>query len=254
MTSGALRLSVAQVSGIGNRSTNQDAIGQQRQQQLACFVVSDGTGGHRGGEVAARLVVESILEQFCSTPECGEPALLAYLDAAGARVRQARREDPDLQDMSATVAALVVDCAGARAAWAHLGDTRLYHFRRGRIAAVTIDHSLAQQLVEAGLVPAAQLRTHPQRSMLLAAVGAEGDVDASSGAASLEDGDALFLCTDGLWEWIDEAAMERTLAAAEDCQAWLAAMCALANDASGKASGKMRDNYSGYAIGVHRQD
>lgn len=253
MTSGALRLSVAEVSGIGTRSSNQDAIGQAQHQHLACFVVSDGTGGHRGGEVAARLVVDTLLEQFRSTPECGEPALLAYLDAAAVRVQQARGEQEALHDMSATVAALVVDCAGARAAWAHLGDTRLYHFRQGRIRAVTVDHSLAQQLVEAGLVPASQLRTHPQRSMLLAAVGAQGDVAASSGAAQLEDGDALFICTDGLWEWVDEEAMERALASAADTKAWLAAMCAQA-DACATEAGKMRDNFSGYAIGVHRQD
>jgi PPM family protein phosphatase len=69
----------------------------------------------------------------------------------------------------------------------------------------------------------------------------------------LADGDAFLVCTDGLWEWVDEDRMERTLTVAPDSKDWLAALCAVADDAA-RESGKVRDNYSAYAIRVRLQE
>jgi serine/threonine protein phosphatase PrpC len=250
-----LRLSCSKLSAIGMRSSNQDAIGDAQHDALACFVMSDGAGGHEGGEIASRLVVDAVLARFGDEACFGERALLSYLGHAIAAVASAKRDTPQRQDMSATAAALLVDRSNARAVWAHLGDTRIYHFRAARLLAVTRDHSLTQQLIDAGYAKAADLRVHPQRNLLYAAVGAEGEtLPASSGdAVALEPGDAFLICTDGLWEWVHEAEMERTLAEAVDTDAWLAALCVLA-DANSATAGKVRDNYSVYAIGVQRQD
>jgi serine/threonine protein phosphatase PrpC len=250
-----VRLSCAKLSAIGMRASNQDAIGDAQQDALACFAISDGAGGHEGGEVASKLVIEAILDKFAGEASFGARALLSYVGHAIARVAEAKLQAPSRQDMSATAAALLVDRSNARAVWAHLGDTRIYHFRGARLHAMTRDHSLTQQLIDAGYAKAAELRTHPQRNILFAAVGAEGETapEPSADVIQLEDGDAFLLCTDGLWEWVLEADMERTLAAAADCDAWLAAMCALA-DANIGAAGKVRDNYSVYAIRVQRQD
>jgi serine/threonine protein phosphatase PrpC len=255
MASGALRLSWAQASETGMRATNQDAIGAARNGELACFVVADGTGGHHGGGVASRVVADAVLGAFRAQPAFGVEPLLSYVAQASDKVAQARRADPELADMSSTVAALLVDQQSARAAWAHLGDSRIYLFRGGRLHAVTHDHSLAQQLVDAGYARPDQLRTHPQRNILLAAIGAEGDakVAASEGEIALQAGDALLVCSDGLWEWVHEHDMEQTLAAAALSEDWLAAMCAAA-DAAVRAAGKLRDNYSAYAIRVHEQE
>lgn len=235
---------------IGGRSSNQDTIGLSEQDGMACFVVSDGAGGHAGGEVASRLVADAIAERFLAESAFGSRALLSYVNHAIARVAEGKRSAAEQQDMSATVAALLLDAGNARAVWAHLGDTRLYLFRAGRVAFVTKDHSLTQQLIDAGFARHDQLRSHPQRNILFAAIGAEGvtPVAASGNALELHDGDAFLLCTDGLWEWVMEEDMERTLAAARrDSEAWLAAMCAIA-DENALASGKKRDNYSAYAI------
>ena len=115
------------------------------------------------------------------------------------------------------------------------------------------DHSLTQQLIDAGYARAEQLRIHPQRNILFAAIGAEGDteVELSAGAMALQPGDALLLCSDGLWEWVMEADMERTLAQSENTEKWLAAMRRLADD-NIINTGKVRDNYSAYAILVHK--
>lgn len=246
-----IRLDCASVSEIGMRSSNQDRIGMTEQDDMCCAVVADGAGGHHGGEIASRVVVDAVLAKFGDESSFGPRALLCYLEHASRELALARQGKPELADMSTTVAALLVDQANARAVWAHLGDTRVYLFRGGRLHAVTRDHSLAQQLIDAGYARADGLRAHPQRNILLAAVGSEGEsaVSATEVPVDLLAGDAFLLCTDGLWEWVVEDQMEQTLAAATDSQGWLAALCAIADDAA-RLSGARRDNYSAYAIRV----
>jgi serine/threonine protein phosphatase PrpC len=251
----AVRLECASISGIGMRSSNQDYIGLAEQDDLSCFTVADGAGGHHGGEVAARVVVDALLAKFGAESAFGTRALRCYVEQAARQLALAREGKPELADMSTTVAALLVDQRNARAVWAHLGDTRIYLFRDARLHAVTRDHSLTQQLIDAGYVEADQLRIHPQRNILVAAVGAEGEGAASATElpVDLVDGDAFLLCTDGLWEWVHEDRMEQTLAAAQDSHDWLSAMCEIADNAA-RLSGKTRDNYSAYAIRVRRQE
>jgi len=237
------------------RSSNQDHIGLAEQDDMSCFTVADGAGGHHGGGIASRVVVDALLAKFGAESTFGTRALRCYLEHAARQLALAREGKPELADMSTTVAALLVDQVNARAVWAHLGDTRIYLFRGARLHAVTRDHSLTQQLIDAGYARADQLRVHPQRNILFAAVGTEGESAASATElpVDLVDGDAFLLCTDGLWEWVHEDRMEQTLAAAQDSQSWLSAMCAIAADAA-RLSGKTRDNYSAYAIRVRRQE
>lgn len=241
MADTALRLAWASISETGGRAANQDALGHAERAASTCFVLADGAGGHAAGEVAARLSVDAVTEAF----QRGA-ALADCAGAASAAVAQGRAGT----DMSATLACCIIDNAAGQAQWAHLGDSRIYLFRRNSVLAVTRDHSLTQQLIDAGLLAPGQQRVHAQRNILLAAIGAEGDTPVAIGeAAALEPGDALLLCSDGLWEWVSEDEMLRTLAAANDCRQWLDAMCALADDANAR-SGKARDNYSAYAIDV----
>ncbi|QYF92515.1 protein phosphatase 2C domain-containing protein [Massilia sp. PAMC28688] len=246
-------LSWTRINDIGQRATNQDTVGETFRDPLACFVVADGAGGHEGGEVASRVVVDAILNAFQDNPRFGSDALLGYASSASGEVARRKLQTPRYADMSTTVATLLVDRARGQALWAHLGDTRIYLFRNARLHAMSKDHSLTQQLIDAGYARAEQLRRHPQRNILFAAIGAEGDtqIELSAGATTLLPGDALLLCSDGLWEWVMEADMERTLSQASSCEQWLAAMCRLADD-NIINSGKVRDNYSAYAILVHK--
>jgi serine/threonine protein phosphatase PrpC len=250
----SLTLDVASVSDLGERSSNQDAVGRTRHAGLHLFAVADGTGGHHGGEVAARIVIDTVIDGFSDAPAFDATALRGWLSGASAAVAHGQRTAADQKDMSTTAAVLLVDVAtdahAARALWAHLGDTRIYLFRADRVQAISKDHSLTQQLVDAGYVPADQLRVHAQRNILLAAVGAEGEVAPDiSDIHALHAGDALLVCSDGLWEWVQEAQMEAALAASSNSAAWLAALLAVAAPAAA-AAGKARDNFSAYAIMV----
>jgi serine/threonine protein phosphatase PrpC len=168
MSGAALRLSWAHVNDIGMREENEDHVGMARHGALACFVVADGTGGHAGGATASKLVVDALLNSFGAAPACDSGTLRASVDAAIARVKMARRANPALSEMSSTVAALVVDEAAARTVWAHLGDSRVYLFRANRLLTVTVDHSLARQLLDSGFTGAGttDVRLHPQRHIL----------------------------------------------------------------------------------------
>ncbi len=242
-------LAWARISEIGMRASNQDALGEALCGPLSCFVIADGAGGHEGGEVAAKIVVSAMLGGFKRAPGFSAAALQGYADRAIAEVALGKQAERSHADMSATMCALVVDGATGHALWAHLGDSRVYLFRAGRVRSVSKDHSMTQQLIDAGYAKADQLRSHPQRNLLYAAVGAEGEtpVDVTEQAHALLPGDALLLCSDGLWEWVHERDMEATLGTSTDSQQWLAAMCRIA-DAAVQAAGRERDNYSAYAI------
>jgi len=246
-------LSWTRINEIGKRPTNQDTVGEAFHDPLACFVVADGAGGHEGGEIASRVVVDSVLASFRQQPGFGPDALLGYAANASSDVAKRKQREPGLADMSTTVAALLVDRARGQALWAHLGDTRIYLFRQARLHAMSKDHSMTQQLIDAGYARAEQLRLHPQRNILFAAIGAEGDtaIELSAGVSALLPGDALLICSDGLWEWVVEADMERTLAQSASSADWLARMRRLADD-NIINTGKVRDNYSAYAIFVHK--
>jgi len=248
-----IELAWTQISEIGERATNQDAVGEASRGQLSCFVLADGAGGHAGGEVASGVVVGAVIDSFQNAPAFSDAALLSYAQCAITALAKRKQDEPRYADMSTTVVALLIDCANSQALWVHLGDSRLYLFRNARLHAMSKDHSLTQQLIDAGYAKAEHLRTHPQRNILFAAIGAEGDTDLelSAGATRLEPGDTLLLCSDGLWEWVLESDMEQTLARACDTREWLAAMCALAQT-NILATTKVRDNYSAYAIRVQQ--
>ncbi len=245
----ALELKSVQVTHIGDRQTNQDAQASAQRGGLACFVVSDGAGGHAGGEIASGIVVKAIIDSFLKEQSFGVRAMRFYVGEALAMVAKGKTANSTIKDMSATIAAVLIDNENRCALWAHLGDTRIYLFRNRKVQSVTRDHGLVQQFVDAGYCPPEALRTHPQRSVLYAAVGTDGETapEMTEEAVALQDGDAILLCTDGFWEWITETEMERCLGAAISVEDWLRRMREIV-DLHGEASPKFRDNYTAQAL------
>ncbi|MFZ6757356.1 PP2C family protein-serine/threonine phosphatase [Undibacterium sp. Ji50W] len=248
-----MHLDTAQITAIGSRSTNEDALACTVEDEIVCFVMADGTGGHVGGELAAQLATNAIIEKFLQEASFSAHALRSYLDWAILKVAQGRQAHANQRQMSTTIAALLIDQSNRCALLAHMGDTRIYQFRQGRIKTVTKDHSQAQMMVDAGFADYGQIRRHPKRNVLFAAIGAEGGFvpEVTTEAIELQDGDAFLLCTDGFWEWVYEHEMEYCLAASRTSNEWLSKMNAIAEKNINTSKAISRDNFSAFAICLH---
>jgi PPM family protein phosphatase len=221
-----MQLGVTAISRPGARPTNEDACGFLSHEGVCFCVVADGAGGHRGGEAASKIVVSRILTWLRDTPSCEPQALTHAILAANHAVVVEQRRDPKLADMRSTVIALAIDGVHGHASWGHMGDSRLYVFRDGKLHLRTSDHSLAQQLIDTGYVSEEDMRNSIQRARLFAALG---DNDAApptvvDAPALLRDGDAFLLCTDGWWNSLELGMIEDCLAQAGSADDWLRAM------------------------------
>jgi serine/threonine protein phosphatase PrpC len=152
------------------------------------------------------------------------PRLEQALQAAHQALLRHQAERPELADMRTTV--VLLWRRADRALWAHVGDSRLYHFRNGTLAFQTADHSVPQMLAGAGDIDPGAIRGHPDRNRLLRALGSPGPLRPSIPRQPLRTrpGDAFLLCTDGFWEPVPERDMQADLAAAGDPDDWLRRM------------------------------
>lgn len=191
------------------------------------FVVADGMGGHDGGDVASRLVVEEfgrLAERGVSglDPRAGAEAVGAALAAAHERITayaagQARVVGRDFQAGTTAVVALLVASEGGPA-WllANLGDSRVYRFGDGVLDQVSVDHSLVQELVDIGRITRAEMAVHPARHVVTRALGGPVFEDADYFLLPLPRGERLVLCSDGITEMIDDGTITGILAATAD--------------------------------------
>jgi serine/threonine protein phosphatase PrpC len=242
--SGTIHFQTEVLSHPGGRSENQDFLGYLAIERFACWVAADGLGGHGGGAIAARTAVETILDSFKAGPAFSADALHAYLSSAHDRLRALQKQDARWAQMATTAVILLTDSRSAL--WAHIGDSRLYLFRAGRIEFQTEDHSVPQALCKAGDITPAQIRFHEDRNRLLRSLGASAKINptVASAAHRLDAHDRFLLCTDGFWEYIRESEMEADLAESAGPKAWLLKMASR----MGLDAGDGRDNYSAMAI------
>jgi PPM family protein phosphatase len=241
-----MELEIAVLSRPGGRSVNEDACGWWSCDLVSFCVVSDGAGGHRGGEVASKLIVKEMLGWFRERPECDAGALEAALRYANEALVREQRNNADVGDMRATAVVLAIDSLRQSAAWGHLGDSRLYCFRGTEIVVQTRDHSLVQTMVDAGMLDAQDARHSPERSKLLNAMGDESTFEPRmrTDAFRLQHGDKFLLCTDGLWEHVQESEMEGALVECPSAEEWLRL---LEQYVLARANSR-QDNYSAMAV------
>jgi serine/threonine protein phosphatase PrpC len=241
-----VELEVLTLSKVGGREHNEDACGIWHNEATCCLVLCDGAGGHDGGAVASQLAVRHALTALQSEPFCDVQCVEHSLNSANNAIVAEQAHNVALHGMRTTVVLLVIDTVNQLALWGHLGDSRLYYFRDGRIRTQTRDHSVVQSLVDTGYMTAADLRSAPQRNQLLAALGDPLHFEPAleHDAMRLRDHDAFLLCSDGFWEYVLEAEMESTLAAADSVEAWLSAMESYVIE----RGGARQDNYSAIAV------
>jgi serine/threonine protein phosphatase PrpC len=244
-------IELAILSREGGRDHNEDACGHWHSDRHLVCVVADGAGGHGGGEVAARIAVRHVVERFAESPAEDPDSVEALLLDTNAAVIRERIPGTAQAQMHSTVVGLFIDIQRAEALWGHAGDSRLYHFRDGRIVFRTRDHSVVQSMVDAGVLAPELMRTHPRRSELLSALGSDPahlHLAAAPEALALRPGDAFLLCTDGLWEYVDDDQLCRSLAGAEHPQAWLAALEQAVMDNAAAQRKPRHDNFSGISV------
>ena len=166
--------------------------------------VADGMGGHTGGEVASRTAAARAAEAE------GPPE--ARVEAANRAVMAAVLNDPGLAGMGTTLT-LAEFGPGGLLALGHVGDSRAYLLRGGRLDQLTTDHNMAQELVDQGEITKEEARTHPRSSWLTQALGFEDRLDVEAASIGLEAGDRLLLCSDGLHGELPDGEILRLLGA-----------------------------------------
>jgi len=243
-----LQIDIAAHSELGGRSQNEDDLRHGGNDSRWYAVLSDGAGGHDGGAIAADLTVRVLALQLQSAADYSAQALHEAVLEAHAAVRERQHRGNARERMHATAVVLWLDASEPAALWSHVGDSRLYHLRRGRVRHMTRDDSLVQQLMDAGHLTPEAARSHPLRNQLLSAMGADHEVEPHTLEAplSLQDGDAFLLASDGWWEAFDDAAIESSFAAAHSAQDWLEMMARRLHEVAHPG----QDNFSAVAVWV----
>ncbi|HEY3554681.1 MAG TPA: protein phosphatase 2C domain-containing protein, partial [Casimicrobiaceae bacterium] len=197
-----MRFTIFQESRKGAREVNQDRIAYTYSRETLLLVIADGMGGHVGGEIAAQIAVRLFIERF---QQEAKPILrnpLKFIQDTMLRAHAALGSYANQFSMLETprTTCVTVIVKGGIAYWGHVGDSRFYLLRQGRLIATTKDHSKVQYLVDQGVITPEEVVHHPDRNKIFSCLGGAVDpvIDLSR-RTPLANGDLLILCTDGLW-------------------------------------------------------
>ena len=212
-------------------------VGRQRQSnedsyldREPVFAVADGMGGARAGEVASRMAVEAFDDQ--GDGGSPEDRLRHVATEANRRIYEMAQSDTEHAGMGTTLTAAMV--TGREVAVGHVGDSRLYRLRGGKLERLTEDHSLVEELVRQGRLSPEEAENHPQRSIITRALGPEPDVDVETFTHTARDGDVYLICSDGLSGMVSEDDITAILERADSLDAAARELVEAANGAGGK--------------------
>jgi len=191
------------------------------------YAVADGMGGHRGGEVASSLALETVQGML----ERQEGSLAEQVAEANRAVFDRSQNDRRVSGMGTTLTAAQVD--GSRVHLAHVGDSRAYLLRGGELAQITEDHTLVHRMVMEGEISEEEAETHPHRSILTRALGVDQNIQVDEGDLEVAPGDRLLLCTDGLTGMVPEGQIREILLETLDPQEAVDKLVKVANRAGG---------------------
>jgi PPM family protein phosphatase len=204
------------------------------------FVVADGMGGAQAGEVASKAAADAF---DVDLPEgAPEQVLRETILAANRTIHELARADPSRAGMGTTLTAAIVDAVGEEVAIGHVGDSRAYRLRGGKLEQLTRDHSLVEEMRRKGQITDAQAQDHPQRSIITRALGPEPEVEPDVQTVPAVAGDVFLICSDGLTTMLGEEQIAKLLAGASSMGAAVRALVDEANRAGG------RDNITALAF------
>jgi serine/threonine protein phosphatase PrpC len=209
-----MKFTIFQNSRQGPRQYNQDRLAYSYSKDALLLVVADGMGGHRHGEIAAQLAVTTMTDAFqrLAVPMLSSPAkfLIDHMQQIHDMIDQLTQERELVESPRTTIVAAVVQRGVLYCA--HVGDSRLYHFRDGHLLYRTEDHSIVQSLYSKGIINKDDMSTHPYRHKVYSCLG--GDVPPKidlSDRHELAEGDTILLCTDGVWGAVADEHIKRIL-------------------------------------------
>jgi protein phosphatase len=163
--------------------------------------VADGMGGAQAGEIASRLAASS-LTQAEPSEESGQQRVVALIQEANRSVYERSSEDESVSGMGTTMTIALVDADNV---WiGHVGDSRAYLVRAGRLEQLTEDHSLVAELVRSGKLSPEEAEAHPHRSVITRALGTDPEVEVDAFCVATRPGDIFMLCSDGLTSMVDD--------------------------------------------------
>jgi PPM family protein phosphatase len=218
------------------RSENEDALFVR----APIFVVADGMGGAQAGEVASKAAAEAFDRDLPDAPP--GPLLRETIEAANRQIHQLASTDPSRAGMGTTITAAIVDAGNEEVGIGHVGDSRAYRLRAGRLERLTRDHSLVEEMRRKGQITDEQAEEHPQRSIITRALGPEPEVEVDVQTVPAAPGDVFLLCSDGLTTMVDEERIAAVLAAAGSMREAVRTLVDEANGAGG------RDNITALAF------
>jgi serine/threonine protein phosphatase PrpC len=195
------------------------------------FAVADGMGGAQAGEVASEMAID----QFVQERETGEPAeqqLEEIALAANRKIWELAQSDTRHAGMGTTLTAAMLD--GQYVAVGHVGDSRLYLYRDGKLERMTRDHSLVEEFVRQGKLTPEQAEKHPQRSVITRALGPEGTVEVDTFRIPARAGDVYLLCSDGLSGMVSDDDLAAILGESRPLDQTAASLVEAANDNGGR--------------------
>ena len=197
------------------------------------FAVADGMGGHQAGEVASHLALESLQSGFTAA---GTDVLVRAVEDANRILVERSTTDPELAGMGTTLVAMALVEASGRDAIGvvNVGDSRLYLLSDGNLAQITEDHSLVATMERQGRLTAAEAAVHPQRNILTRALGIDGTVLVDSWEILPVIGDRYLICSDGLFNEVDESRIAATLRRLADPNETCRELIRLANEGGGR--------------------
>ena len=200
------------ISDPGNIRTNNEDIGlffriadEEVNREKGCLMmVADGMGGHNAGEVASRMAADIISHEYFKLTGSIEKSLAKAFELANKNIFEMSMSDRTVKGMGTTCTAVVI--IDSTIYYAHVGDSRAYLLRNDKISRITEDHTYVQELVKNGDITIAEASIHPRRNILTNAMGTKDSlrVDTGKFALPFEDKDRLMICSDGLYEYLND--------------------------------------------------
>jgi serine/threonine protein phosphatase PrpC len=218
------------------RSANEDSFFVRS----PIFVVADGMGGAQAGEVASKAAADAFDRDLPSAAP--EAFLRETIEAANSEIHELAREDSAKAGMGTTITAVIVDAENESVAIGHVGDSRAYRLRGGKLERLTRDHSLVEEMRRKGQLTEEQAEDHPQRSIITRALGPEPEVEVDVQTVPATPGDVFLICSDGLTTMLGDEQIASLLTGATSMDAAVRALVDEANRAGG------RDNITALAF------